>query len=1201
MKQTRQTPELCWVINIRNRKREYRETEMKRISSLASRQGLLFILILALSFGTSQSQEEEKVHLRIITLRSSEEQEAVLSKLEAGASFPEMARRYSTDSTGQSGGYLGSIQLGHLSRSLREVVKSTDEGVLGRLYDAKLGYVIVLKLNSAQARVASAEESRQESIRLLRAGSNDEALEGLNRAVSLDPGATQTHLFLGWARRLAGTPYQIHQAQGSFEEAIRRDSASVWARIHLALLFIDLGQLERVEGVLEEAAKVLPDDSLLLALQGEVARRLGKRVQAEQFLALALRLSPSLLLARAYRGLLYLDSNRPTEAVAELEAALEDFPSESELHGRVAGIALRREDVALNAERPLFVLRPSYPEVLLALAGAQRLLGRPRDALETLSLLESFLNPLRGWVARPTLSIWVQQISYQRGLSFEALDLPAEAIRLYYQGFKVTPLHGPSHRRLSELIFSGGFYPEALTHATHAEAFGAPMEDSSIGKFLQSLSPLQAGPEGDVRSPGPARLLQSSLNEYHGRMRIPLLERLLHLLQGLGASLSQRAALNRNLGQEFLQQGKIAAAIEHLELALTQSKEPSKVAQLYFERGIAYLRRSEVQNCVAGHNAESCLFPLRGGGLHRIRAAAESAWQSFEKYLELEPDSLRGRWFLNLTAMALGTYPDSVAPAHRIPPTVLESEYSVGRFPDIAPELGLDTFNLCGGSIVDDFDNDGWLDIITSTSDPEGPITYYRNTGTGGTGAFEDVSTSSRIDQHFGGLNSIGADYDNDGDVDVLVLRGAWWFEQGRMTNSLLRNNIDRGDATFTDVTEAAGLSEPALPTQAAAWGDIDNDGDLDLYIGNESRSEDPTSPHAYPAQLFRNHGNGTFTDVALSAGVANFRYTKGAALGDFDNDGDLDLYVSNVGPNRLYRNEGDGTFVDVAAELGVEEPAGRSFAAWFFDYDNDGWLDLFVSAYDASIADVTRDTLGLTHQAIRPRLYRNVAGKFVDVSIQAGLDHAYLPMGANFGDLDHDGYLDIYLGTGDPDFQTLMPNVMLRNDRGARFQDVTTSGGFGHLQKGHGISFADLDNDGDQDIYHQLGGFYPGDRYGNAFFHNPGHGSRFLYLKLAGTESNRAGAGARIRLLVETRENPKGMREIHRAVGAVSSFGGSPLRQEIGLGRASKIRKLEVWWPASGRRQSFEDVPMDRLILVRESSQEFEVLPLVAIVFGDK
>ena len=172
------------------------------------------------------------------------------------------------------------------------------------------------------------------------------------------------------------------------------------------------------------------------------------------------------------------------------------------------------------------------------------------------------------------------------------------------------------------------------------------------------------------------------------------------------------------------------------------------------------------------------------------------------------------------------------------------------------------------------------------------------------------------------------------------------------MTNSLLRNNIDRGDATFTDVTEAAGLSEPALPTQAAAWGDIDNDGDLDLYIGNESRSEDPTSPHAYPAQLFRNNGNGTFTDVALSAGVANFRYTKGAALGDFDNDGDLDLYVSNVGPNRLYRNEGDGTFVDVAAELGVEEPAGRSFAAWFFDYDNDGWLDLFVSAYDASIAD---------------------------------------------------------------------------------------------------------------------------------------------------------------------------------------------------------------------------------------------------------
>src|SRR6185295_5422391 len=238
------------------------------------------------------------------------------------------------------------------------------------------------------------------------------------------------------------------------------------------------------------------------------------------------------------------------------------------------------------------------------------------------------------------------------------------------------------------------------------------------------------------------------------------------------------------------------------------------------------------------------------------------------------------------------------------------------------------------------------------------------------------------------------------------------------------------------------------------------------------------------PAQLYRNAGDGTFQDVARRAGVTNDRYAKGVAAGDFDNDGDLDLYVSNIGKNRLYRNDGNATFTDVAEAAGVTEPSGRSFAAWFFDYDNDGWLDLFVGAFDARVEDVAADYLGLPGQAHSPKLYHNERnGKFTDVAARMGLDHAWLPMGANFGDLDNDGWLDIYLATGDPDFQTLMPNVALRNDGGRRFQDVTTSAGLGHLQKGHGVAFADLDNDGDQDIYHQLGGFYPGDRFANALF----------------------------------------------------------------------------------------------------------------------
>ena len=473
------------------------------------------------------------------------------------------------------------------------------------------------------------------------------------------------------------------------------------------------------------------------------------------------------------------------------------------------------------------------------------------------------------------------------------------------------------------------------------------------------------------------------------------------------------------------------------------------------------------------------------------------------------------------------------------------------------------------------------LDIVTSTYDPRGPLRYFRRQADG---QFSDDSAASGLAAQLGGLNCIGADYDNDGDNDILVLRGAWLLDDGQIRNSLLRNN---GDRTFTDVTRQAGVAEPARPTQAAVWGDFDNDGDLDLFVGNESRLRENSRVGGYPSQLFQNNGDGTFTDIARRAGVTNDRYAKGVTVGDYDNDGDLDLYVSNAGKNRLYRNNADGTFTDVADQLGVAEPVGASFASWFFDYDNDGDLDLFVAAYDCKLADIVADYRGQQHPGVSPRLYRNDGQSgFTDVAAAVGLDHPYLPMGANFGDLDNDGFLDIYLATGRPNYKMLVPNVMLRNEGGKRFQNVTTSGGFGHLQKGHGVAFADIDNDGDQDIYHQLGGFYPGDQYRNVLFKNPGHGNQFLIVKLIGTQSNRNGVGARIRVTVTT---PQGKRTLHRAVGSVSSFGGSPLRQEIGLGMADSIARVEIDWPGSATTQVLRGVPLDGMIQVTEGTEGFE------------
>jgi hypothetical protein len=204
--------------------------------------------------------------------------------------------------------------------------------------------------------------------------------------------------------------------------------------------------------------------------------------------------------------------------------------------------------------------------------------------------------------------------------------------------------------------------------------------------------------------------------------------------------------------------------------------------------------------------------------------------------------------------------------------------------------------------------------------------------------------------------------------------------------------------------------------------------------------------------------------------------------------------------------------------------------------------------------------------------------------------------MGASFGDFDNDGWLDVYLGTGDPTYQAVVPNIALRNDRGVRFQNITQSAGLGHLQKGHEVVFADLDDDGDQDIYHQLGGFYPGDAFANALFLNPGHANHFLKIELVGVETNRQGVGTRIAVHVET---PNGPRTIHRAPGCVSSFGQCPRRQEIGLGDATSIRSVDVWWPTSGLRQTFDAVPLDGSIRITEGDDALETLRLHPVSFS--
>jgi len=581
--------------------------------------------------------------------------------------------------------------------------------------------------------------------------------------------------------------------------------------------------------------------------------------------------------------------------------------------------------------------------------------------------------------------------------------------------------------------------------------------------------------------------------------------------------------------------------------------------------GIAQMRRGEVANCLVNPSADRCLFPLLPGGHHHDVAGAEAAVAAFRAYLERAPGDLEVRWLLNLAFMVLGRYPAAVPGPLRFDPARFASEVRMPRFVDAARRAGIGRRGIAGGTVADDMDGDGLADVVFSSVDRCEPLRLYRSRGDG---TFEDVSEAAGLLDQLGGINLVQADYDNDGRLDLFVMRGGW---EVPMRNSLLRNEGGR----FRDVTAEAGLLGTPAATHSAAWADVDGDGWLDLFVAEELA----------PSRLYRNRGDGRFEDVTAAAGVGRTAFSKGAVFGDYDDDGDPDLYVSNMfGENFLYRNDGGLRFTEVAAAAGVQRPL-VSFPCWFFDYDQDGRLDLFVASYPPSLEEFAKHYLGERPVAETLTLYRNRGdGTFEDVTGRVGLDRVVPAMGANFGDLDGDGYPDLYLGTGTPSLGALMPNIMLHNDAGRRFSDVTEATGTGHLQKGHGVAFTDLDNDGDEDVILNVGGAVPGDSYDEAVFENPGSAATWLGVRLVGARSNRAAIGARLTLQLAGAAGERRYREVTSG----GSFGASSLAPVMGLGGATGVAWLEVRWPGSGTRQRIEAPPVNAFIEIREGESGF-------------
>jgi enediyne biosynthesis protein E4 len=478
-----------------------------------------------------------------------------------------------------------------------------------------------------------------------------------------------------------------------------------------------------------------------------------------------------------------------------------------------------------------------------------------------------------------------------------------------------------------------------------------------------------------------------------------------------------------------------------------------------------------------------------------------------------------------------------------------------------------------------DYDNDGFPDLYFVNGAPGSANVLYHNDRDG---TFRDVTRQAGVSGHGGYKTGVAVgDYDNNGYLDLYVTALG--------PNLLYRNN---GDGTFADATAAAGVAGGSAEwSTSTGFFDFDRDGDLDLYVVNYLdvgadnpycglRKEgyrmycNPTIFDGVADRLFRNNGNGTFTDVSQPSGVAN---PAGKGLGvtfcDFDRDGDPDVYIANdLVRNFLYRNNGDGTFLDVAYGAGVGfDSNGKPQAGMGVDcadVDGNGFPDIFVTNFSEELNT----------------LYDNRGkGIFEDVSTKAGLGSGYLPLG--FGtkmfDFDNDGDLDIHVTNGHviDNVKLYQPNLayaqkdLLYENLGGKFQDVSDRDGpaLQAARVGRGLAVADFDNDGYLDVVISSVGRPP------ALLRNQGvRKGNWITIRAQGTKSNAFGLGATVQVRTSDRLQ---IREINNVASYLSS---NDTRLHVGLGDSKIVQQIEVLWP-SGARQVLEGVAVNQVLVIRE------------------
>jgi len=521
-------------------------------------------------------------------------------------------------------------------------------------------------------------------------------------------------------------------------------------------------------------------------------------------------------------------------------------------------------------------------------------------------------------------------------------------------------------------------------------------------------------------------------------------------------------------------------------------------------------------------------------------------------------------------------------------------------FSSVAPDVGINFKHengaspqkfmpetMSAGALVFDYNDDGWPDIFlvnggSFVSPKDAAAARHRLYRNNGNGTFSDATADSGITQSGFGMGACSADYDNDGWPDLYIT--------GVESNRLYKNN---GKGGFVDVTAKASAGGAGRWSSSCAFADIDNDGRVDLFVTNYvdfsvdnnkfcSGAGDirtychPNVYHSLPNILYRNNGDGTFTDITKEAGVYRSDGNGlGVVFGDYDNDGWIDIYVANDSvPNFLFHNKGKGVFEEVGLRAGVSVGAeGRPLAGMgtdMGDIDGDGLLDIIVTNLDHE-----------THS-----LYRNLGkGLFTNITFESGVGQATLPFvgfGATFFDFDNDSDLDLAIANGDiidnvaqfrDNTSHEQRNLLLQNDGKGRFRDVGPASGPGFALKkvSRTLVVGDLDNDGDLDVVVGNNG-----QTADVLRNDGGNRNNSLLVRLIGTKSNRDGIGARVKLTM-------GGKVLTRHVKAGSSYQGqNDLRVHFGLEKAAQADRIEISWP-SGMVDAIEAVKANQIIVVTE------------------